>query len=109
MKEAELYAQGAGEAEYEDCGRAHPMVVKISPSALRSLLAKPGVELQPDWGWVEGMEHDASKNGGTFNDSDATWQNSLIKCHSVSLEGFKNRFKKLFKDIKEPEANSPAP
>lgn len=109
MKDAEIYAQEAGEAEYEDCGRAHPMVVKISPSALRGLLTKPGVELQPDWGWVEGLEHDARKNGGTFKDSDATWQNSLVRCSSVSLEGFQNRFKKLFDDVKEPKLDSPAP
>lgn len=109
VKEAEHYAQEAGEVEYEDCGRAHPIVVKISPSALRGLLAKPGVEIQPDWGWVEGLEHDARKNGGVFKDSDATWQNSLLKCSSISLGGFQNGFKKLFKDIKEPEVDAPEP
>ncbi|MDT8924622.1 hypothetical protein RBE51_17585 [Pseudomonas taiwanensis] len=109
LKEAEHYAQDAGEAEYEDCGRAHPIVVKISPSELRCLLAKPGVEIQPDWGWVEGMEHDARKNGGTFKDSDATWQNSLTKCCGICLGGFQNSFKKLFKEIKEPEFESPEP
>jgi len=109
LEEAERYAQGAGEAEYEDCGRANPIVVKISPSAMRNLLAKSGVSIQPDWGWVDGQEHDARKNGGTFKDSDATWQNSLIKCSSISLDGFHNRFKTLFRDISDPELNSPAP
>lgn len=96
LEDAERYASEAGEAEYEDCGRSHPMVMKISPSALELLLTKPGVELQPDWGWVEGQEHNAKRNGGTFTDADSTWQNSLEKCNGIGIGGFRNKFKKVF-------------
>jgi hypothetical protein len=111
LEDAERYAEETGESEYEDCGRSHPIVMKISPSALELLLTKPGVELQPDWGWVEGQEH-ASRNGyGTFTDADATWQNSLEKCSGIGIGGFQNKFKKAFElavDLAlEPE--SPAP
>lgn len=113
LEDAERYAEETGESEYEDCGRSHPIVMKISPSALELLLTKPGVELQPDWGWVEGQEH-ASRNGyGTFTDADATWQNSLEKCSGIGVGGFQNKFKKAFElavDLaleEEPPASAP--
>jgi hypothetical protein len=111
LEDAERYASESGEAEYEDCGRSHPVVMKISPSALELLLTKPGVELQPDWGWVEGQEHDARKGFGTFTDADATWQNSLEKCSGIGIGGFRNKFKKAFELAVDLalEQESPAP
>jgi hypothetical protein len=112
LEDAELYASGAGEAEWEDFGNARPIVMKISPSALELLLTKPGVELQPDWGWVEGQEHNAKRNGiGTFTDADATWQNSLEKCSGIGIGGFRNKFKKAFELAVDLalEEESPAP
>ena len=99
--DAENYASEWYESETDDFGNCHPMVVQIEPKALVKLLKRPGVQLQPDWGWVEGQEHDAKKNGGVFVEADATWQNSFSKCHAVGIAGFEDKFKKSFEVVQE--------
>lgn len=90
------YADEWVESELEEFGGCKPIVVKIEPESLLAMLKKSGVKLEPDWGWVEGQEHDAKRNGGKFSEGDATWQNSLAKCKGLGVSGFENKFKKEF-------------
>lgn len=99
--DAERYAEEAGECEFEDFKKAVPIVVQIGPSILKKLLDKPGIELQPDWGWVESQEHEARRNNASFTDADATWSNSLEKCRGVVISGFEDKFKKFFDEVND--------
>lgn len=101
LSDAQQYADEWVESETDDYGDCHPIVVRISPTALIKLLKKPGVTLEPDWGWVEGQEHDAKKNGGAFTDADATWKNSLAKCNGLGIQGFQDKFKMAFWNVSE--------
>jgi len=101
LQDARNYADEWAESEIDDYGNCHPMVVQISPTALVKMLQKPGVTLEPDWGWVEGQEHDAKRNGGAFAEGDATWQNSLEKCSGLGISGFQDKFKKAFWNVDE--------
>ncbi|MBD8615033.1 hypothetical protein IFT69_15135 [Pseudomonas putida] len=99
FEDAQRYAEEWAESEFEDYGNCHPMVMRISPAAIENLLNRPGVKLEPDWGWVEGQEHDAKKNSGFFTGADATWQNSLARCHGLGIQGFRDKFKKAFWNV----------
>lgn len=99
LTDAKKYADEWKESEIDDFGDCQPMVVQIGPGALSKMLQKPGVKLEPDWGWVEGQEYDARRNGGSFTEDDATWQNSLEKCNGVGISGFQAKFKKAFWNV----------
>lgn len=99
LEGAEHYATETSESEYEANRRTRIHVVKLTPQALATILQTPGVELQPDWGWVEAQEHDAKRNRGTFTDADSTWQNSLAKCKGLVIAGFQNGHKALFVEV----------
>jgi hypothetical protein len=99
LEGAERYATETSESEYESNRRTRIQVLRLTPHALARILQTPGVELQPDWGWVEAQEHDAKHNRGTFNDADCTWQNSLAQCKGLVISGFDNAHKKHFVDV----------
>jgi hypothetical protein len=99
LEGVERYAIETSESEYEANRRTRIHVVKLTPQALAKILQTPGVELQPDWGWVETQEHDAKRNRGTFTDADCTWHNSLAKCKGLVIAGFQNGHKALFVEV----------
>jgi hypothetical protein len=99
LEGAERYATETSESEYESNRRTRIHVVRLTPHALAKILQTSGVELQPDWGWVEAQEHDAKRNRGTFTDADCTWQNSLAKCKGLVIAGFDNAHKKHFVEV----------
>lgn len=101
LSDAQLYADEWVESETDDYGDCQPIVVRISPTALAKLLKKPGVSLEPDWGWVEGQKHDAKRNGGAFTNADATWQKSLERCNGLGIQGFQEKFKIAFWNVSE--------
>ena len=97
--DADLYAQEAVEAEYDENPSAKIKVLAIHPDHLRKLLDEGVISLDPDWGWVEAQEHEAARNGGTFVETDATWAKSLKACGSLAISGFIDSHKRFFKAL----------
>lgn len=96
-KDAEIYAENGFIYEYEDNPRVKMAILKISPRALSELLRQEGVELDPDWGWVDAQENEAKYFGREFHVDNITWRDSFNACGCVSIAGFKDEHKKYFK------------
>lgn len=104
LEEAKKYAEGCGESEWDDdihvAGVREPalIVLAFNLSDLTALAASNPIQLDPDWGWVEGLEHDLKANGKKL-ESHPTWEDSLEHVGSFCIEGFDPKFKVLAKEV----------
>lgn len=87
------YADEAAIGEHCDndgAGSVQAAVVTVSGARLVELLAanskRHALVLEPDWGWVNGLRHDAGHNGGTAPQAD--WRSSFEACRCVHVAGF---------------------
>jgi len=97
FKDASVYAEEAGEAEWDEdvhseTNMPQVVVVSISVSHLRMLLSRPGVTIEPDWGWVHGYAAEMVQAGSPLSEH-PKWTDSLKKVGSVCLEGFSDEHK----------------
>ena len=86
-----------------------------SPSrrkALVEMAAAGSIVIEPDWGWVTGVEAAARHRGEECGP--LGWKDSLAACGCVCISGFEDRFKSLL-DVRpapldeEMEREPPAP
>lgn len=94
-RDAENYAEETSESEWEEDHTPVQVIAAIGGHQLQTLAEMPGVEIHPDWGWVEGMEHENSQEG-VDSKREYTWQESFNACGCVSISGFTDEHKGLF-------------
>lgn len=92
-KDAVSYADESASNEAYDHKKVEGVVVEFQPEVLQKLVADRLVELDPDWGWVDGQEAEARNAGKSF--SEPSWQASLAACYGICLSGFKDEYKSL--------------
>jgi hypothetical protein len=91
-RDALNYAEEAGIGEYcrnEEDGvdeMPEPVVVTIPGSALVQLVLSNSLRIDPDWGWLDGLESDARNRGEEFREPD--WIESLDGCQAIHVAGF---------------------
>jgi hypothetical protein len=99
IEDARRYACDAGESEWDDDihseGGLVPelIVVTFSIEDIEALAATGKVELQPDWGWVRGVEQEAERTG--LPASTPTWKESMEAVGSLVVSGFSAKHKAL--------------
>lgn len=100
LSEAESYASEMGESEWDDDihteGGLVPELMVLSFS-LKELEALP-ITLEPDWGWVTGLEYEL-KYQGKVMETIPSWQESLEKVGSIAVSGFEESHKLLAKPV----------
>lgn len=105
LKDALSYADEAAIREAydnEECGldgvRPDAVVVSLPGADLVKLLdatgERPALEIEPDWGWVDGQESLAKHEGRQFEMP--CWQDSLAACGGFLLSGFTEADKRGF-------------
>lgn len=89
--DAANYAMEAGESDHYDRHQGEmvddPEIVLIVVEFRLTDLLNLGLELQPDWGWVEGRATDRS----TWGQPEPTWEDSLRAVGSFCIEGFNHK------------------
>lgn len=78
LQDATNYASEAAMIDEEEGRPVEPIIILIPTEMPEHII------LEPDWGWVDGLEHDA--NGAAFKTP--SWEDSLEKCHGICLNGF---------------------
>ena len=105
LKDALSYADEAAIREAydnEESGlddvRPDAVVVSLSGAELVKLLdataVRPALEIEPDWGWVDGQESLAKHEGRQFETPG--WQESMAACGGLLLSGFMEADKRGF-------------
>jgi hypothetical protein len=110
--EAWSYANEAGEAEWDDevhdeQHQPENVVAAFQADQILRMLAAGGIELNPDWGWVDGQNADECKTK-TAPTHDFSWFESLSKVGSFCVAGFgpehKDAAQLLTDEDQEPSA-----
>lgn len=90
--DAENYAEEAAMGEWSEEHNPVSVIALIGAKDLQILAQMPGVEICPDWGWV-----DANTPAGS--DVKYTWEDSYNACGCIAISGFLDEHKKLFHTI----------
>lgn len=88
----------ANEESGLDNVRSEAVVVSLPGAELVKLLdataARPALEIEPDWGWVDGQESWAKHEGRQFETP--SWRESIAACGGLLLSGFIDADKRGF-------------
>lgn len=99
-QEALKYAQERGESDWNDdiheIGVCEPELVVLSFrfSDLTDLMTAKAIQIEPDWGWVAGVEQELKCQGQKLIATPA-WSESLTQVGSICISGFSKKHKKL--------------
>jgi hypothetical protein len=96
-KDAENYAAESGESEWDDEihqeGGFMPKLILVQfqiNSLINLAMREFGVELEPDWGWVDSKARETGRLPESF-----TWEESLKSVGSFCVYGFEEKYKAL--------------
>ena len=94
IKTAHSYGCQSAEWEYDDeihdeSNQPERIIVRFNKETLFEI---PGIELDPDWGWVTALEHEAKQVGNRIT-KNITWEESLAAVGNMSIGNFDESWK----------------